>query len=92
MIVIGVHKRYNKATKTGYHPRAKKHWTVFFLDENLKLHTKKISFLLVLFYKIQKVGRIRFVCETCGCKFLSMTSKRSKFEPCPNGCDDEDQE
>ena len=88
MIVIGVHKRFNKATRTGFHPRAKPHWHVFFLDDLLKFHTKKISALQVPYYLLQKVSRLQFVCDVCGCKFISMTKKNAKFSPCPNGCDE----
>lgn len=85
--VIGVHKKWSKETPSGRHPRAKKHWCLYFLDENFKFHTKRISRLQVPYYKKQKVSRLKFVCNICGCKFLSIGKDR-KFSPCPNGCDD----
>ena len=89
MIVIGVYRRYNSSTKSKNHPRAKKHWYVFYYDDFFVLHTKRISFFMVPYYKIQVKKRRVFVCLDCNTKFLALIKKGTKFVPCINGCDSE---
>lgn len=89
MHVIGVCKRYHHSTKSKMHPRAKKFWAVYFLDDFFKLHVKRISFMQVAYYKVRIKSRKYFVCQACGHKFLFVVKKNTKSVPCPNGCDDQ---
>ena len=90
MIVIGVYRRYNHSTKSKNHPRAKKHWYIFYYDDDFVIHTRRISVFLVPYYKVQVKKRRQFYCFSCSLKFMAFVSLyfSTKFVHCPNGCDD----
>jgi len=89
MIIIGVVKRYNSSTKSKNHPRAKKHWYIFYYDDDFTIHTRRISIFLVPYYKIQVRKRRQFVCNSCDTKFMALVKRGTKFVHCINGCDDQ---
>ena len=89
MIVIGVCRRYNHSTKSKNHPRAKKHWYIFYYDDFFVLHTKRISVFMVPYYKLRVRKRRRFVCLECSVVYVALVRKGTKFVPCINGCDDQ---
>jgi len=46
--------------------RAKKYWSVYYYDEFGKFHSKRISFMQVLYYKSKKKYKIQsVVCPQC---------------------------
>lgn len=89
LIVIGVYKRFNSSTKSKNHPRAKKHWYVFYYNDDFELKTKRIHWFEVLYYKIKVKKRKQFYCFKCGLKFTAFVNRFlcTKFVHCPNGCD-----
>jgi len=87
MNVIGVSKKFVTSSKSGKHPRAKKYWFVYYMDDDNHLHTKRLHWLQVPFYKIQTKKRVVFVCESCGYKFQQLVNRWVKEVSCPNGCD-----
>jgi len=89
MPVIGVYKRYNHSIKAKKHPRGKKHWHVYFDGDLLGFYIKRISFLLVPYYKIQVKKRRTFHCFECNTTFIDFVKKGTKSVPCINGCDDQ---
>lgn len=86
MIVISVSKRW-------YHPRsevrqhgkngAKKRWFVFYFDEELRLHTKRIQWYEVWWYKAQRHHKRRRICDNCGLKFIALVLNPKQAVDCP---------
>lgn len=91
MIIIGVCKRYNHSTKSKNHPRAKKHWYIFYYDDDdpYLIHTKRISVFMVPYYKLQVKKKRQFYCFICETTFTDLVKKGTNFVPCINGCDSE---
>jgi len=83
MYVISVSKAY---THRGYHrhrKNTKKYWVVYFLDDEGKMHSKRVSFVEALIYKALKVHRYKYACINCDQVFLGLVkSKKMKLE-CP---------
>jgi len=86
MIVISVSKRW-------YHPRsevrqhgkngAKKRWFVFYLDEEEgKLHTKRIQWYEVWWFKLQKRHKKRYVCQQCGLQLIAFVRNKKEAVEC----------
>lgn len=88
MIVISVSKRW-------YHPRsevrqhgkngAKKRWFVFYLDDEWKLHTKRIHWYEVWWFKLQKKHKRQFICLKCGQVWIAFVRNEIEID-CPD-CD-----
>jgi len=76
--VISVSKTYKHRGKHR-HNRAKKHWFVYYYDDDERLQIKQINFLQALYYKTQKCHRITMTCPDCGNKW-KVTSKKKNPE------------
>lgn len=57
---------------------------IFYLTEDWKLRFRKISLLMVPYYRTKIWKRKRFVCLECGRKFLCLVKKDSDNPPCHN--------
>ena len=80
--VVSVAKAYKHR---GYHQhkRAKKHWHVYFYDEQGHFRTKQVNLLQALYYKTQKRHRYKFVCEECGSLFIGIVKSFKDKVECP---------
>jgi rubrerythrin len=56
----------------------KKHWYVYFYDDDGKFHKKIISLAQVPYYGSLIRRRKSYICGSCGNRFRSMTSKCPK--------------
>jgi len=84
--VISVAKAYKHRGKRQYRT-AKKHWFVYFYDEEGKMHSKQVNWLQAVYYMTQKHHRLKMICPDCGSVFLGLVkSFREKVE-CPNCLD-----
>jgi len=82
--VISVSKTY-KHRGNHRHKRAKKHWHVFYYDEEGSLHCEQVNWFQALYYKTQKRHRIKAICSECGRMYIILPKRMndiSKFE-CP---------
>jgi len=82
--VISVSKTY-KHRGNHRHKRAKKHWHVFYYDEDLKLHCEPVNWFQAMYYKTQKRHRVKVICTECGGISTILPKKKkdiSKFD-CP---------
>ena len=77
--VISVSKRH----KNNHAGVKKGTWMIYYYDEDWKLQTKRISPLLVPFYKIGKWHRKKMSCLECGRVFLTVVNWRDKDQECP---------
>ncbi len=81
--VISVSKTY-KHRGNHRHKRAKKHWFVYYYDEDWKLHCDQINWFQALCYKAKKLHRIRRVCNYCGIVSISLVKSKKEEVECPN--------
>jgi len=73
MIVIGVsNRKINK--KLG--SNAKKYYFLYYYDENLVLHSQRITRFEAIYRKLQKKKAFRFVCSTCDRSFKAFQKKK----------------
>jgi hypothetical protein len=88
--VISIAKRYNHARTHYKDPRnrgikgAKPVLGIFFLDEYEKLHFRKISRLMVPYYRAILWKRRQFFCLNCERKFPGLVKKDTDIPACPN--------
>jgi len=81
--VISVSKTY-KHRGNHRHKRAKKHWFVYYYDEEWYLHCEQIDWLQALYYKTKKVHRKKFYCQECNRVLLALVkSKNTESIECP---------
>jgi len=80
--IVSVSKAYKHRGKM-QHRTAKKHWHVYFYDEQGHFHTERVNLLQVLYYRTQKRHRYKVTCTECGSVFIALIkSFREKLE-CP---------
>ena len=65
-------------------------WKIYYYDENWKLQTKRISPLLIWYYKLRKRHRNWYYCNDCNQKFLVLTNWHDKKVECPYCLDEYD--
>src|SRR2546422_9217021 len=87
--VISIAKRYNHARTHYKDPRnrgirgAKRVLGIFTIDEFGTIRFKKISPLLVPYYRAKLWKRRVFICLDCGRKFQWLVKKNTDKIPCP---------
>ena len=80
--IISVSKTYKHRGKHE-HKRAKKHWFIYYFDEEGKLHSEMVNFLQVVYYKTRKWHRMKFVCLECGEMFVGLAKSKNDSAECP---------
>jgi len=80
--IVSVAKTYKHRGKHE-HKRAKKHWFIYYYDEQGKFHTQEVDCLQALYYKIQKRHRFKFVCGNCGIVGISLPRSFREKVGCP---------
>ncbi|MGQ0794739.1 MAG: hypothetical protein ACT4N5_00955 [Nitrosopumilaceae archaeon] len=82
--VISVSKAYSHRGNHRHRPNTKKHWYVYYVDDEGRLGTKKVNFLEAMFYKSLKTHRYKYYCQECGSYFLAFLKSKKKSIECPN--------
>ena len=80
--IISVSKTYKHRGKHE-HKRAKKHWFIYYYDEEGKLHSEMVNFLQAVYYKTRKWHRMKFVCLECGIVFPGLVKSKNDTAECP---------
>jgi len=80
--VVSVSKAYKHRGKH-VHRTAKKHWHVYFYDEQGQFRTERVNLLKAFYYKTQKKHRYKFVCEECGTVFIGIVKSFKDKVECP---------
>jgi len=84
-VVISVAKAYKHRGKR-QHPRAKKHWFVYWyeydeFEEQWYMKSKQVNWLQALYFRTQKRHRCKVTCTECGSVFIALIkSFREKLE------------
>lgn len=88
--VISIAKRYNHARTHYKDPRnrgikgAKPVLGIYYITEDWKLRFRKISRLMIPYYRTKLWKRRTFVCLECDCKFAGLVKKETDNPNCPN--------
>ncbi len=88
--VISIAKRYNHARTHYKDPRnrgvkgAKPVLGIYYLNEDMKLRFRKISWLMIPYYRARLWKRRKFVCLECGYTFAGLVKKETDSIVCPN--------
>ena len=85
--IISVAKTYSHRGNHRHRLDTKKQWFVYYYDEEGSFHSKKISYLQAMYYKSQKMHRIKYVCLECGQMFMGLVKSKNEVPQCPNGCE-----
>lgn len=80
--VISVSKTY-KHRGVSHKKSTKKHWFVYFLDDEGRFHSEQVSYLKAMYYKKQKLRRMKFICPDCGQFFLGLVKSAKQELDCP---------
>lgn len=87
--VISIAKRYNHARTHYRDPRnrgikgAKPVLGIFVMDEDGRLRFRKISRIMIPYYRTRIWKRRRFYCLECDSKFVGLIKKESDRPECP---------
>lgn len=78
--IVSVSKTHIHRGNHQHRDNTKKHWHIYYYDEEGIFRTERVSFLQALYYKTQKRHRIRGICQNCGRIWLYfLKSKREKM-------------
>ena len=81
--IVSVSKTYIHRGNHRHKSDTKKHWHIYYYDEEGNFKTERVNLLQALYYMTQKRKRIKMICAECGSLFLGLVkSKREKVE-CP---------
>jgi len=80
--VVSVSKAY-KHRGVLHKKSTKKYWFIYYYDEEGDFHSEQVSYLKAMYYKTQKLHRMKYICIECG-QFFHGLAKSSKQEiDCP---------
>jgi len=82
--VVSVSKTYIHRGNHRHKSDTKKHWFVYYYDEDGIFRTEKVNWLEAMYYKSQKRHRIRGICHNCGQMWLYFVKSRRAKLACPN--------
>jgi len=85
--IVSVSKTYIHRGNHIHKSSTKKHWHIYYYDEEGKFNTKRVSLLQALYYKTQKRKRLKYICTECGEVFLGLVKSYKQTVECPH-CED----
>jgi len=80
--VVSVSKAY-KHRGVPHKKSTKKHWFVYYYDEEGHFHSEQVSYLKAMYYKKQKLRRMKYICLECGQGFLGLAKSPKQELDCP---------
>ena len=93
-ITLSVCKVYRNTGRTRFHRKnTKPAWKHYFIDsEDWKFNTEWIDSFTAGFLKLKKRHKKYFQCTNCGIIFYDYVKKNTTSQPCPRGCDEEEED
>jgi len=82
--VVSVSKTYIHRGKHQHRKSTKKHWHIYYYDEEGNFKTKRVNLLQAMYYKTQKRKRLKFICNECGNVFFGIVKSKKEELECPN--------
>jgi len=81
--VVSVSKTYIHRGNVRHRNKTKRRWHIYYYDEELKFRTEKVNWLQALYYKTQKLHRIKVECPECGRIFRTLSKSFKDEFVCP---------
>jgi len=83
LAVISVSKSYIHRGNHRHKQNTRKHWHLYYIDDDKKFKSKRISSIEAMYYKARKIHRYRYVCINCGSKFVAYVKSHDEIMECP---------
>jgi len=80
--VVSVSKAY-KHRGVSHKKSTKKYWFIYYYDEEGVFHTQQVSFLKAMYYKRQKLRRLKYFCLEGGQAFIGLVKSPKQLVDCP---------
>lgn len=90
--VVSVSKTYIHRGIHRHKSGTKKHWFIYYYDDEGNFKTERVNALQAMYYKAHKWKRIKYTCTRCWNEFLGIVKSENEVPPCPHGCDSDDEE
>ena len=90
--VVSVSKTYIHRGNHRHKSDTKKHWFIYYYDDEGNFKTERVNPLQAMYYKAHKLHRIKFTCTQCWCEFLGIVKSETDVIQCPYGCEAENGE
>lgn len=87
--VVSVAKTYTHRGNHRHRPDTRKHWYVYYYDEEGNFRSERVNYLQAMYYKRQKRHRVKLLCNACGQWFIGLVKSENEEVQCPYGCDSE---
>ena len=81
--IFSVSKAYKHRGNHRHKSDTKKHWFIYYYDEEMNLHTEQVNLLQALYYKTKKFHRVRRYCSECDRVWEFLVKKTSDEVLCP---------
>ena len=96
-ITLSVCKVYKNTGRFRFHrKKTKPAWKHFFLSDDYTdeytFGTEWIDSITAQFLKLKRRHKKYFVCMNCGTVFSDYVKKNTTSQPCPRGCDEEEED
>ncbi len=90
--VVSVSKTYIHRGNHRHKSDTKKHWFIYYYDDEGNFRTEMVNPLQAMYYKARKWRRIKLICTVCWNEFLGIVKSRNEIVQCPYGCEMDDEE
>jgi len=70
LAVISVSKSYIHRGNHRHKRGTKKHWHLYYIDDDGQFKTRGISYVEAAYYKTRRKHRYRYLCTNCGFKYI----------------------
>jgi len=80
--VISVSKAY-KHRGVLHKKSTKKYWFIYYYDEEGYFHSEQVSYIKAMYYKNQKLRRIKYICLECGHVYVGLVKSHKQRVKCP---------
>lgn len=61
----------------------RKHWFIYYYDEEGNFRTEKVNWFQAMYYKTQKRHRVRLICMDCNQSFIGLVKSETEEVNCP---------
>ncbi|MBM2819836.1 MAG: hypothetical protein HW410_1518 [Nitrosarchaeum sp.] len=85
--VVSVSKTYIHRGKRRHRSNTKKHWFIYYYDEDDKFKSEQVSWIEAQYYKMIKLRRLKQFCSQCGNTFLTLVLTEKQKIQCPHCTD-----
>lgn len=81
--IVSVSKTYIHRGKHRHRKSTKKHWHIYYYDEEGNFKTQRVNWFEAVYYKTQKRKRLKYLCIECGNLFVGLVKSSNEELDCP---------